>query len=71
MPLTGLRVNYFNGFEKTKRSVGHFFFFSSTEVKLEHCTPIAGNYGTTDTFYRLSPGLEGIRDKTLRASCCD
>ncbi len=32
-----------NCFEKTKGSVGHFFFFSSTEVKSKHVCPIAYN----------------------------
>jgi hypothetical protein len=33
----------FNGFEKTNRSVGHFFFFSSTNVETKHVRPIAYN----------------------------
>ena len=34
-----------NCFEKTKRSVGHFFFFSSTNVETKNVRPIAYNVG--------------------------
>lgn len=32
-----------NCFEKTNRSVGHFFFFSSTNVETKNVCPIAYN----------------------------